>query len=73
MTTKKSRKFHNEEYKQKAINLATKLGVATAAKERGINDSPIFDWRSKQAKKACNSHREAELAIEEVELKRQLA
>ena len=73
MTIKKTRKVHTEKFKQETTSLAAHLGVATAAKELGLNDSQIYDWRSKKVKKACTSHREAELAIEEVELKRQLA
>ena len=73
MIVKKTRKVHTEEFKLEAINLAAKLGVATAAKELGLNDSQIYDWRSKKVKKACTSHREAELAAEVAKLKRQLA
>ena len=73
MTTKKTRKIHTQEFKQEAVNLAAKQGVATAAKELGIYESQIYDWRAKLAKKASTSQREAELAAEVAKLKRQLA
>ena len=73
MTTKQTRKLHTEEFKQEAIKLAAKQGVAKAAKELGIYESQIYDWRAKQARKASTSQREAELAAEVAKLKRQLA
>ena len=53
--------------------MAAKQGVATAAKELGVYESQIYDWRAKLAKKASTSQREAELATEVARLKRQLA
>ena len=52
MTTKKTRKIHTQEFKQEAVNLSAKQGVARAAKELGIYESQIYDWRAKLAKKA---------------------
>ena len=37
MTIKKTRKVHTEKFKQETTSLAAHLGVATAAKEPGIN------------------------------------
>ena len=73
MTTKKTRKIHTQEFKQEAVNLSAKQGVARAAKELGIYESQIYDWRAKLAKKASSSQREADLAAEVEKLKRQLA
>ena len=73
MTTKKIRKIHTQEFKQEAVNLSAKQGVARAAKELGIYESQIYDWRAKLAKKASSSQREADLAAEVAKLKRQLA
>jgi len=59
--------------------LAAKQGVATTAKELGVYESQIYDWRAKlakkakKAKKASTSQREAELAAEVAKLKGQLA
>lgn len=73
MTTKKIRKIHTQEFKQEAVNLAAKQGVAKTAKELGVYESQIYDWRTKLTKKASTSQREAELAAEVAKLKRQLA
>lgn len=73
MTTKKTRKIHTEEFKQEAVKLAAKQGVATVAKELGVYESQIYGWRAKFSKKANTSQREAELAAEVAKLKRQLA
>ena len=56
--------------------MAAKQGVATTAKELGVYESQIYDWRAKlakKAKKASTSQREAELAAEVAKLKGQLA
>ena len=53
--------------------MAAKQGVGKIAKELGIYESQIYDWRAKLAKKASTSEREASLAAEVVKLKRQLA
>jgi transposase len=73
MKAKKTHKIHTQEFKQETVNLAAKQGVGKTAKELGIYESQIYDWRAKLAKKASTSEREAELAAEVVKLKRQLA
>lgn len=45
MTTKKIRKIHTQEFKQEAVNLAAKQGVAKTAKELSVYESQIYDWR----------------------------
>jgi len=52
--------------------LAAKQSVAKTAKELGVYESQIYDWRTKLAKKASSTQREAELAAEVAKLKRQL-
>lgn len=73
MSTKKKRKIYNAEFKAEALKLADRVGVAAAAKELGIYDSQIYNWRAAQQKKASTSQREAELQAEVARLKRQLA
>lgn len=73
MIAKKTRKIHTQEFKQEAVNLAAKQGVAKAAKELGVYESQIYEWRTKLSRKANTSQREAELAAEVAKLKRQLA
>ena len=53
--------------------MASKQGVAKTAKDLGVYESQIYDWRTKLAKKANTSQREAALAAEVAKLKRQLA
>ncbi len=74
MSTKKEpRKTYNAEFKTEALKLANRIGVAAAAKELGVYDSQIYNWRTAQQKKATTSQREAELQAEVARLKRQLA
>lgn len=70
---KEPRKTYNTEFKTEALKLANKIGVAAAAKELGVYDSQIYNWRAAQQKKATTSQREAELQAEVARLKRQLA
>jgi transposase len=73
MTVKKPRKTHTTEFKQEAVQLAVKIGVAAAARDLGVYESQIYDWRNKFQQKKSSSQREAELAAEVAKLKRQLA
>jgi transposase len=73
MTVKKPRTTHTTEFKQEAVQLAVKIGVAAAARDLGVYESQIYDWRNKFQQKKSSSQREAELAAEVAKLKRQLA
>ncbi len=73
MTAKKTRKKHSPEFKAEALRLAAKTSVAAAAKELGLHESQLYQWRSTAAKQASTSQRESELATEVARLKRQLA
>ena len=70
---KKTRKTYSAEFKEEALKLATKVGVAQAARELGIYESQLYAWRSSAQKKASTSERESSLATENAKLKRQLA
>lgn len=72
-TTKKTRKKHTPEYRNEAMKLAERIGVAAAARELSLYESQLYNWRSKQQQKATSSERESEQAAEIVRLKRQLA
>ena len=73
MTTKAKRRQLSPEFKVEALKLATKTSVASAAKDPGINESQLYNWRSAASKKLSTSARESELATEVAKLKRQLA
>ena len=70
-TTKKTRKKHTPEYRNEALKLAERIGVAAAARELSLYESQLYNWRSKQ--QATSSERESEQAAEIARLKRQLA
>ncbi|PNK82477.1 IS3 family transposase [Serratia odorifera] len=72
-TTKKPRKQHTPEFRDEALKLAERIGVAAAARELSLYESQIYTWRSKRQQQATSSEREGELAAENARLKRQLA
>ncbi|MGU3489815.1 transposase, partial [Enterobacter bugandensis] len=73
MTNKKPRKQHTPEFRQEALKLAERIGVAAAARELSLYESQLYTWRSKQQHQATSSERESEQAAEIARLKRQLA
>ncbi|WP_345887509.1 IS3 family transposase [Shewanella algae] len=73
MTSKTKRQTYTSEYKAEALKLAKIKGVSAAAKELGIYDSQLYNWRNAAEKNTNTSQREAELTAEVARLKRQLA
>ncbi|ENR0232123.1 IS3 family transposase [Enterobacter bugandensis] len=73
ITNKKPRKQHTPEFRQEALKLAERIGVAAAARELSLYESQLYTWRSKQQHQATSSERESEQAAEIARLKRQLA
>ncbi len=67
------RKQHTPEFRNEALKLAERIGVAAAARELSLYESQLYAWRSKQQQQMSSSERESELAAENVRLKRQLA
>ena len=45
-TTKTKKKIHTEDFKKKAISLASKIGVTKAAEELGVSTSSIYSWQN---------------------------
>ncbi len=72
-TSKTSRKQYTPEFRDEALKLAERIGVAAAARELSLYESQLYNWRSKQQQQLTSSERENELAAENVRLKRQLA
>ncbi len=70
---KKERKAYSIEFKEEALKLASKVGVAQAARELGVYESQLYYWRSGAQKKASTSDREITLSAENARLKRQLS
>lgn len=72
-TSKKPRKQHSPEFRQEALKLAERIGVAAAARELNLYESQLYAWRSKQQQQLTSTERESELAAANARLKRQLA
>ncbi len=71
--SKKPRKQHTPEFRNEALKLAERIGVAAAARELSLYESQLYARRSKQQQQMSSSEHESELAAENVRLKRQLA
>ncbi|SBL65188.1 transposase IS3 [Klebsiella michiganensis] len=46
-TSKKPRKQHTPEFRNEALKLAQRIGVAAAARELSLYESQLYAWRSK--------------------------
>ena len=77
MTTKtksgKTRQRYSQQYKDESLALAEKLGVAAAARQLGLHESQLYNWRSKARLSQDKSAVEERLLKENARLKRQLA
>lgn len=71
--SKKPRKQHTPEFRDEALKLAERIGVAAAARQLSLYESQLYTWRSKQQQQMTSSERESGLAAENARLKRQLA
>ena len=47
-TIKNIRKQHSPEFRQEALKLAERIGIAAAARELSLYESQLYNWRSKQ-------------------------
>lgn len=47
-TSKTSRKQYTPEFRDEALKLAERIGVAAAARELSLYESQLYAWRSKQ-------------------------
>lgn len=72
-TSKTPRKQYTPEFRDEALKLAERIGIAAAARELSLYESQLYNWRSKQHQHMNSSERENELAAENARLKRQLA
>jgi len=72
LTSKKPRKQHTPQFRQEALKLAERIGVA-AARELSLYESQLYAWRSKLKNASSSSEREQEMSVEIARLKRQLA
>ncbi|EOC1281071.1 IS3 family transposase [Cronobacter turicensis] len=72
-TSNKPRKQHTPEFRQEALKLAERIGVAAAARELSLYESQLYAWPKKLQQALSGSERELELVTENARLKRQLA
>lgn len=72
-TTKKPRKQHTPEFRQEALKLAERIGVAATVRELNLYESQLYNWRSKQQNQLSSSDREQAMPAEIAHLKRPLA
>lgn len=63
-TSKKSRKQHTPEFRNEALKLAERIGVAAAARELSLYESQLYAWRSKLKNAHSSSEREQEMSME---------
>jgi transposase len=71
--SKTSRKRYSQDYRNEALALAERIGVAGAAKELGLHESQLYGWRAKARMSRDQGEHENRQAAEIVRLKRQLA
>ena len=57
--SKKPRKQHTPEFRNEALKLAERIGVAAAARELSLYESQLYARRSKQQQQMSSSEREA--------------
>ncbi len=57
------------EFRNEALMLAERIGMAVAARELRLYESQLYAWRSKQQQQLTSSERESELATENARLK----
>jgi len=72
-TQKQPRKRHTPEFRNEALKLAERIGVAAAACELSLYESQLYAWRSEINNARSSSEREQEMSVEIAPLKRQLA
>lgn len=71
--TKQTRRRYTQAYKQEALALAARVGVAKAAAQLGLAESQLYTWRAKGREQLSQSEREQQVLTENARLKRQLA
>lgn len=70
---KQTRNRYSQQFKDEALALAERVGVPGAAKQLGLNENQLYNWRSKTRRVQAQSETEQQLATENARLKRQLA
>ena len=72
-TKERGRRRYSKEFKDEALALAERLGVAAAAKELGLHESQLYGWRVKARTERNQNETERNQAAEIARLKRKIA
>lgn len=70
---KQTRRRYSAEYRKDALVLVDKIGVSAAAKQLGLHESQLYNWRSKSRDQTGKGEVEQQQLLEIAKLKRQLA
>lgn len=70
---KTARNRYPDEFREHALALASRIGVAKAASELNLHESQLYAWRKAQRQVLTCSEREQQQSTEIAKLKRQLA
>jgi transposase len=70
---KQARRRYALEYKQEALALAARIGVAKAAEQLGLAQTQLYSWRAKGREQLTQTGQEQQQAAEILRLKRELA
>ncbi len=71
-TEKRTRRRYSPEFKQEALGLAEKVGMAEAAAQLNVQTSQLYGWRTKAQANARQGEAERALTAENARLKRLL-
>ena len=71
--SKKAYTHHSVEYKTEALKLVEPIGVPDVARQLGLHESQLYQWRNQQQHQHSVSQREQEQATEIARLRRELA
>lgn len=59
-----ARNCYPDKFREHALALALRIGVAKAARELSLHESQLYAWRTKQQQALTNSEREQQQLIE---------
>ncbi|APL92857.1 TPA: transposase [Escherichia coli] len=71
--SKKPRKQHTPEFRNEALKLAERIGVAAAARELNLYEYQLYTWRRKLKNSHSSCEREQEISVDIARRKQQLA
>ena len=69
----KIRRKYNAESKKEALKLVEKVGVAAGAKQLGLHESQLYNWRAQAEKQGVGLGEHQQIVTENIRLKRELA